>query len=384
MNTKLTKKGIDSYKYDGGWDVRWDSMITGFGVRLYPSGKKSFVLSYRKGKRKRLLVLGQYGKITLDKARDLAQKRLAELVDGNDPAEQKKQLANEKTVRELCRVYMNKHAKPHKKSWKDDERRIKVFIIPDWGQRQVLSITKNDVSDLHHKIGLSRRYEANRTLALASKMFELAIDWGFLKETDANPAKRVKKFKESKRDRWVTPEEMPELARAINQENNLYAKNAIWLYLYTGVRKSELLQAKWEDVDLFENELRLPETKSGRTHYIHLSEPAIEILKKLPKEKGNPYIFPGKITGKHLINIEKSWRRIREQAGLDDVRLHDLRRTVGSWLAQSGKSLHLIGSILNHSNESTTAIYARFGKSSAIEALEDHGKRIKSAIDGSI
>ena len=92
MNTKLTKKGIDSYKYKGGWDVRWDSLITGFGLRLYPSGKKSFVLSYRKGKRKRLLVLGQYGKITLDKARDLAQKRLAELVDGNDPAEQKKQI----------------------------------------------------------------------------------------------------------------------------------------------------------------------------------------------------------------------------------------------------------------------------------------------------
>ena len=152
---------------------------------------------------------------------------------------------------------------------------------------------------------------------------------------------------------------------------------ALWLYLLTGVRKTELLKARWEDIDLVRCELRLPETKAGRIHYVPLSPPAVALLERMPREEGNPYLLPStKVPGHHLVNIEKPWRRVRKAAGVEDVRLHDLRRTVGSWLAQAGNSLPLIGRVLGHTNASTTQIYARLGDDPARKALEKHGQMI--------
>src|SRR5262249_54312779 len=143
-------------------------------------------------------------------------------------------------------------------------------------------------------------YEANRTVALLGKMFELARRWGFLPENAANPARGINKFKEQKRDRWVTQEELPRLASAVAQNPNLYGCAAIWLYLLTGVRREELLQARWEDVDFARCELRLGETKAGRIHYVPLSTPALALLRILPREEGNPYLLPGAKPGSHL------------------------------------------------------------------------------------
>ena len=210
-------------------------------------------------------------------------------------------------------------------------------------------------------------------------MFVLARRWGYLEENAINPARELDKYKEQKRDRWVTPEEVPRLVVAIDQEQNFYAKAAIWLYLLTGLRKSELLGATWRDVDWTRKELRLPETKSGRSHYVPLSGPALALLRRMPRLQENEFILPGRSLSGHLINIHKPWRRIRARAGLQDVRLHDLRRTVGSWLAQSGMSLHLIGRVLNHSSTATTAVYARFAQKQVREALEEHGNRVMRA-----
>jgi len=147
----------------------------------------------------------------------------------------------------------------------------------------------------------------------------------------------------------------------------------------TGARKSELLRARWEDLDWQRRELRLPDTKAGRVHYLPLSGPALTILEQLPRLEGSPHILPGAVEGAPLVNISKPWGRVRKAAEVEDVRLHDLRRTVGSWLAQAGNSLHLIGRVLNHSNTSTTAIYARFGQDHAREALEQHAARLLGA-----
>lgn len=142
------------------------------------------------------------------------------------------------------------------------------------------------------------------------------------------------------------------------------------------LRKSELLQAKWEDLDVERRELRIPETKTGRPHVVPLSDPAFEILTSLPREQSNPYLFPGRKKGQPLSDVTKPWRRIREKSGLEDIRLHDLRRTVGSWMAISGASLSLIGKVLNHSDPSTTAVYARLAENSARDALERHAENI--------
>jgi len=379
---KLTKRILDAASYEGVGNARyvmWDDEIPGFGCRIYPTGKKAFVLSYRVEGRKRLLTIGAYGVLTLDQARKGARAALSKVeTQEGDPLEERQQAARGETVADLCRMYMDRHGNG-KKSGADDLRRIERHILPAWGGLKARAVKRADVATLHSRIGKTAPYEANRVLALLSKMFELARRWGFVPEDQANPARDIDRFKEAKRDRWVTPEELPRLAQAINEEPNDSARSALWLYLLTGARKSELLNARWEDVDVSRAELRLTDTKAGRTHYIPLSAPALALLEQIPRREGNPHILPGKREGAALVNIAKPWSRVRKAAGVEDVRLHDLRRTVGSWLAQAGNSLHLIGRVLNHSNQSTTAVYARFGEDHVRAALEQHGARIMGA-----
>jgi integrase len=378
---KLTKTIIDTATYQGKSETRsryvlWDSKLRGFGLRVTPSEAKIFVLSYRAHGRKRLMTIGNYGTLTPDEARRKARKHLVAIEDGEDPLETRRRLSKAGTVAELCAVYLEQYARVHKRSWKDDERRIHNRIIPAWGNLKAASVQHADVEALHIKIGKEHPYEANRTIELISKMFERGKCWGFAPGEWANPAKGIESFYEHKRDRWVTPDELPRLAQAIDQEVNLYARYALWLYLLTGMRKMELLTAKWEYIDWERRELRIPQTKGGRVLYMPLTEAALTLLRNIPQLQGNPFVLPGAKEGKHLVNISKPWRRIRKAAGIPDVRLHDLRRTVGSWLAQAGNSLHLIGRILNHSTQSTTAVYARFAQDHVRQALEAHGKRI--------
>jgi len=377
---KLTKRAIDAMQYEGDGtsrDVRWDDELRGFGVRVYPSGQKAFVLSYRAQGRKRLMTIGSYGVQTLDQARGEARRHLVDVERANvDPLETRKRLAAGETMADLCEAYLERHAKLVKRSWRDDERRIKGRIIPKLGNVKVSAVKRADVAALHTKIGRTAPYEANRVTALMSKMFSLAEAWGFVDDGHPNPARGIEKYNEQKRDRWVTQDELPRLAQAINAEPNVYTRSALWLYLLTGARKSELLRAEWAHVDGQRAELRLPETKAGRVHHVPLSAPALAVLEQIPRMEGNPHVFPGRRRGRCLVNIEKPWRRVRSAAGVADVRLHDLRRTVGSWLAQAGNSLHLIGRVLNHSNTSTTAIYARFAQDHVRDALERHAQLV--------
>jgi integrase len=373
---KLTKRIIDSFVCEKDWDVRWDSELSGFGIRLYPGGKKSFVLSYRVMGKKKLMVIGNYGALTLEEARNIAKLKFAELIQGKDPSLEKQKKAKNLNMAEFADQYIENYAKKHKKSWSEDQRRLEKNILPFLSNKKINSINRNDILNIHNKMGLRAPYEANRTLRLLSKMFEIAKEWGHFAYNEANPAKGIKLFKEEKRDRWLTHNELPQLIEAVDKEQNLYARISIWLYLLTGMRKSELLTAKWSDIDFERKEIRLSDTKAGRVHYVPLSEAAIDLLTSVPRLEENPYIIPGAIKGKHMVNISKPWLRIRKAASLEDIRLHDLRRTVGSWLAQSGNSLHLIGKVLNHSNQSTTAIYARFAQDDVRNALEGHGKMI--------
>ena len=378
---KLTKLRIDALEYEGDGkarDVRWDDEVPGFGVRIYPSGRKAFVLSYRVHGRKRFFTLGAYGPLTLDKARVLALRRKADLIDGKDPLAQREEATNAKTVAELCQLYMERHA-INLRTASEEKRRIEQHILPRWGNVKVQALKRSEIANAHHSVGKDRPYEANRRLALLRRILNRARQWGVVEESLPNPATGIPMHPEKSRDRWVTPEELPRLAQAIDEEPNIYARAALWLYLLTGMRKSELLTAKWDDIDWERNELRLGDTKAGRVHYVPFSPPAIAVLQTIPRQEFNPYILAGKKRGAHLVNIHKPWCRVREKASVQDVRLHDLRRTVGSWLAQAGNDLHLIGKVLNHSNLSTTQVYARFGQDVVHKALEDHGARIMAA-----
>ena len=380
---KLTKKNIESFQYIGPAprrDVRWDETVSGLGLRIYPSGKKVFIISYRCNNRKHLTTLGEFGILTLDQARKLARRQLADVLSGINPQDKKNKFLKDKNFKALCEAYISGYAKIHKKTWKEDERRINRHLIPKWGSRPASLISHVHITLFHQELGKSAPYEANRIIRLLSKIFGLASQWGFVDETYFNPAKNIKQFKEEKRDRWINSSELKMLMQSIKEELNVSAKNFIWMSLLTGARKTELLTAKWSHIDWDRTELKLPETKNGKTHYIPLSKIAIDFIKKIEVTPGNPYIFPGHIKNKHLVNVSKPWKRVCKKAGLEGICIHDLRRTVGSWLAQSGSSLHLIGTVLNHTNQSTTMTYARYAPDQRREALENHSEKLMEAI----
>ena len=382
----LTNAAISKFAYQGdasktAWDVRWDDDIPGFGVRIYPSGKKAFVLSYRFRGRKRLMVFGRFGAdLTLVQARDRARKYRVDIIDGLDPLEEKRRAGRGKTFGELIEDYKTRHVEAQKLKTGDAiMRRIKRNVPASWKSRHADAITAAEVEALHQRIGKEHPYEANRLLEILRSMYRQAPRWGYMATDKLNPTDGIKKFREKKRKRWVTPEELPPLAKAIDGEPNIYVRAALWLYLLTGLRKGELLNAKWTDVDWTRGQLRLVDTKADEEQFATLSAPALAILQSIPKMEGNPHILPGAKPERPLVNIDKAWGRIRRAAGVDDVRLHDLRRTVGSWMTQAGADLNLVKNALRHANISTTLIYARLGEDAAREAMEDHGRRILEA-----
>ena len=265
------------------------------------------------------------------------------IAEGGDPLGTRQRLARAGTVRELCSTYIERHAKPHKRSWVRDQNRIERWVLPAWASLKAGAIRRADVQFLHQKVGRAAGpIEANRLVALLSVIFRLSGDWGFTESP--NPARGVQKFREQSRDRWAKPAELPKLAQAIDEHPNVYIRAALWVLLLSGLRKSEVLSAKWTYVDWDRMELRIGETKSGRPHYAPLSARADSILQSLPRFEGNPHIFPGTRGGP--LAIDRAWVSIRSKAGLVDVTIHDLRRSAASWLVQGGISLHLVGRIL--------------------------------------
>jgi integrase len=389
----LTKRIVTRARYEPrgngkpGHCVIWDSEVRGFGLRIWPSGTKGFVLFYRTPEgRKRLLTIGAYPDLTVDEAKRIARARLFEVASGKDPVEERRRIRAESiTFGELADLYLEHHARVHKKSARDDEQRIEDYLRPAWGGRPAASIRRADVADVHLAIGKKAHYAANRTVSLVSKIFNWASVAGLIPEDRTNPARGIVRYKERSRDRFLSPEEAGRLLRAIDAETGVYIRSFFWLALLLGTRKGELLGARWDDVDLTAGVLTIAETKAARAgrrsraHHLPLSKPAMGILEALPREKGNPYVFPGSREGEPLVNVENAWRRARTAAKLPGVRFHDLRRTVGSWLAQRGATLGLVGAVLNHSQPQTTAIYARFGERDTRHVLETHGAAVLKA-----
>ena len=388
MGMALTKRMIDSATYKGQstvaangkkrWsrDIRWDDKIPGFGLRIYPSGRKAFVLNYRgPNRRERLITIGLYGPLTVHQARDRAHKLLVEVKDGGDPLKERRALPD-LSVREFADLYMERHSRPQKKTWKEDERRLKSHILPAFGSRALTDVRRADITRLHSGIGADTPVEANRVLTLVGGIFAKAEAWGYVPEGHPNPARGIDRFQERSRDRWLRPEEVERLLSAVAEETDLYVRAAFRLYLQTGLRKGELLQLKWQDIDFKRAELRIPYTKSGRPHSLSLTETALAILRELPRSIHSDWVFPGHGTN-HRKDLKRPWQRIRKRAGLDDVTIHDLRRTVGSWMAQAGVPLQVIGEVLNHRHPDVTRIYARLAEDQGRHALQAVEHKIK-------
>ncbi len=399
---KLTKARIDAAKYAGktytgrdgrsrhGACILWDGGdggVRGLGLRVHPTGRKTFVLKYRtRHQRRRQLVVGDYGTLTLVQARDRARRELLKVTDGEDPLGDLHQAARADTIAQLAERYLERHAVPKKKptSVETDRCMLRLHIVPRLGRRKVEDIDRRDVTDLHHALRATP-YAANRVLALLSKMFSLAEKWG-IRPDGSNPCRHVERFREERRQRFLSGKELDALAAALataESEGNFapHAIAAIRLLLLTGCRLREILRLRWQDVDLEARLLRLPDSKTG-AKLIYLSAPAREIIASLPRTHGFIYVIEGQKPTTPRSDLTKPWYRIRALAGLEDVRLHDLRHTHAAVGAGLGLSLPMLGKLLGHSQPITTARYAHLAVEPMHEAADRIGAELAAALNG--
>jgi len=383
---RMTKRLIDSINPNPSRDVVvWDDMLKGFGVRVKLSGRKTFVVQYRNAQnRSRRVTIGHYGRLTLDQARKEARQILADVDRGQDPAQARGEGRKSPTMTDLAERFLAEHATVKKKSRsvREDKRLLRLTILPALGQRKVRDVTRQDVAGLHHA-HRGTPIQANRVIALLSKMFNLAEKWG-LRPDGTNPCRHVERFKEKKRERYLSGDELARLGQTLAQVEAEGSElpsvvTAVRLLILTGARLSEILTLKWEHVDPEFGALRLPDSKTG-SKLIPLNLPAVDALEKAQRLEGNSYVCPGIKPRSHLVGIQKPWQRIRKQAGLEDVRLHDLRHSYASMGAAAGMGLPVIGALLGHTQASTTQRYAHLANDPLKAATEEIGRRIAEAM----
>ena len=251
---------------------------------------------------------------------------------------------------------MEKYPKVHKRSWAYDEREVKKFL-PHWFRRKISSIERAEVERLHAKIGKENGiYQANRLLERIRSIFNKAIDWGW---DGANPALGIKKFKEKSRDRFLQPDELPRFFEALANEPNEVARDFFLISLLTGARKSNVLAMRWDEINFTAATWRIETTKNGEAQTIHLPEQAMALLTERKWKSQSEWVFEGSGAKGHLADPKKAWTRILTEAGIADLRIHDLRRTLGSYQAATGANGYIIGKSLGHKSQQSTAIYAR-------------------------
>lgn len=379
---KLTKRVIDSsHRRDQDY-ILFDSQMPGFGLRVLPSGKKSFIIQYRRNRHTRRLTFGRYGTMTAEQARAKAIELLAVVQAGGDPSAAAAQRRKAPTLTALGARFLDEYVSQHcRPSTAGEYRRsIELFINPDLGTALVPEITRSDVAALHHKMR-HIPYQANRTLGVLSKMFNLAEIWG-LRPDGSNPCRHVKRYPEEGRERFLDAEELARLGNTLNEieaegSETASAIAAIRLLILTGCRLSEVLTLKWDYID--GDTIHLPNTKSGRRP-VYLGAAAREILDRIESLPDNPHVIAGKKPGSHLTDLQHPWQHIRERAGLEDVRIHDLRHSFASGAVKMGEGLPMIGKLLGHTQVQTTARYAHLAAEPVKAAAERVSEQLASAL----
>lgn len=356
----FTKAAIESLPLPviGQRAVYHDEKVKGLQIRLTAAGIKTFCVFRRiKGGDPERITLGRFPEMTIEQARRKAAEITTLILEGKNPAEVKRQRKSELTFAELFTEYLERHAKPRKRTWKEDTQKYNDYLHKAIGSKKLSLVTREDIGHIHSAVTKSGRLiAANRVLALISSIFGWAISAGLW---NSNPSIGIRRNKEHSRDRFIQSDELPRFFQALSEEPNTTIRDYILMSLLTGARRSNVLSMQWQDISFERAEWRIEETKNGTPQTVALSPEAIEILTNRRPSNSTEFVFPGHGKSGHLKEPKKGWDRILKSAGIQNLRIHDLRRTLGSWQAKTGASLAIIGKSLNHKNQSTTAIYAR-------------------------
>ena len=366
----FTKRSLEilSIPINGKRSYYYDEKVRGLGVAVTDKGTITFIVYRKVDGRPERITLGRYPDLSIENARGLASETNAQISQGKNPNQEKSKLRAEITLQELFDKYLEQHAKKHKKSWISDQSQYQLYLA-SWSKRKISSIHKSDIESLHTKIGNNNGiYTANRALSLLGIMFSKAISWGW---NGINPVIGIKKFKEKSRERFLQGDELPRFFKSLEEEQNRCLADFFMLSLLTGARRSNVLSMRWQDIDLEGAIWTILETKNGTSQMVPLGTEAIAILSERFQTKGSLWVFPsGTSQSGHLEEPKSAWKRILKRADLTDLRLHDLRRTMGSYQAATGANSFIIGKSLNHKTAQATAIYARLNIDPVRESMK--------------
>jgi integrase len=405
MADKLTQKIIDKLKHPAaGNRILYDSEIPGFGVRITSAGVLSFILNYRVHGRERRCTIGRYPELTATAARERALQLRGRILDGHDPLEERKQDRTQPTLGELATEYLERYAEKNKRpsSVRNDKAMIDGIVRPRLGALRLKAVGSRDIEALHASLKTTP-YQANRVLALLSKMFSLAIEWGWTAE---NPAKGVQRFHEDRRERWLSTEELQRFTAALDAYKDQDAANALRLLLLTGARAGEVLKATWSEIDLERGVWTKPShhTKQKKIEHIPLSPPALELLKAMKPRGATGPLFIGRDGSKARVSLKRPWIQACKAAGLTveitkegkrltkegkhklltrykpTIRKHDLRHSYASHLVSNGVSLQIVGKLLGHTQPQTTQRYAHLSDAALRDATNQFGEIFSAAV----
>ncbi|WP_222519353.1 site-specific integrase [Spiribacter salinus] len=351
-----------------------DNVTIGLVLEHRRSGNATWYYRYRSAEgRIRMRRIGSVEAVSTDRARAIALELMQQVADGRDPAEERCSTATSRIrLEEFVENWYVPHAKARKKVWLAERALLNHHILPVFGRKRLSSLTQLEVAQWHE----GRRdmgYAAgscNRMLILLRHIYNCAIRWQFIPD-GSNPAQDVRALKgEGRGERYLSEAETTRLLQVLHDYPGRMVADIIYLLIYTGARKREVLDAQWQNIDLTRQILTVPRSKSGKPRYIHLSGAAVEVIARQNSNPGVPWLFINPKTGRPPVTIFNAWNTIRRRAGLSDVRLHDLRHSFASFLVNSGRSLYEVQALLGHSNPQTTMRYAHLSQDSLQRAVE--------------
>jgi integrase len=340
---------------------RWvyDGKTPHLAVCVGTGGSRTFYVYRRIEGRPVRIRLGDFPAMTVEQARRLAVKTNFDIQNGIDPRKEKRAIRGEATLREAFNHHLDTYLKDHTRSWVESERMFDKYV-GKLADRRLSDIHPTELSALHVRIGKNHgKYQANRVVSLIRATFNYAIRHG---AKCTNPAGKVAKFKERSRDRFLAPDELKRFLLALNDEPEQIWKDFFLMLLLTGARRGNVQSMRWDDVSIDRGLWRIPaeESKSDEPLLVILTPPAVRILQRRASEaNGSEYVFPAFKGDGHITEPRAAWRRLLKRANIDNFRIHDLRRTVGSWAAAAGVSLPIIGKLLGHKSQAATGVYAR-------------------------
>jgi integrase len=378
--TKLTAASVNSVRYapcPAGWCIVWHPKLKGFGLRITARGARSYVVKFRlRGSpATRLRTIGPPTKYTFGEAYEEARKALRDAEVGRDYFDTI-QRERAQTVGEVWRYYVSEHlagADVSERTRRDHGFLWRNHCERDFGNRSLTDTTPEYVRDWHRRVTRSGLYVSNRAAQALKASWNYGRRYGRVPRELDNPFGAIELNKERVRQTILEPHQVPKFAKAMSAVENPFAAAYLWTMFYTGARRTELLKLQWSDVELSperkgeprSGSILLRHTKGRETRRVALSPPAVEILEALPRTE-NPYVFAGAVKDRP-VEPEDHWRRVRMAAGLPDLRMHDLRRSFGSWLGASGVAPKLIGAALGHKTDITSRVYVQLGEAAGIK-----------------